>query len=166
MQGCRGHRGDWGGDWGVTDDLDRIMAVMQEAFDPAFGEAWNRRQVSDALALPNTFYLLAGPDGDTPIPGGPTVGFLLSRGAADEEELLMIAVNPEYRRHGIGSRLLQRFVGAAALRGRTRLFLEMREGNPAEGLYRRAGFEPIGRRRNYYRSAAWGPLDAITYSRG
>lgn len=150
----------------MIDDLDRIMAVMQAAFDPAYGEAWNRRQVSDALALPNTFYLLAGPDGLAPGPAGPTVGFVLSRGAADEEELLMIAVDPDYRRRGIGARLLQRFVDDTAFRGRTRLFLEMRAGNPAEGLYRRAGFEPIGRRRNYYRGAASGPLDAITYSRG
>jgi len=55
---------------------------------------------------------------------------------------------------------------AAEERGAARLFLEMRDGNPAESLYRRAGFEPVGRRRNYYRNAAKGPLDAITYARG
>jgi len=41
----------------------------------------------------------------------------------------------------------------------------MRDGNPAESLYLQAGFEPVGRRRNYYRGAAKGPLDAITYAR-
>ena len=30
-------------------DIDRIMEVMALAFDPAFGEAWTRRQVVDAL---------------------------------------------------------------------------------------------------------------------
>jgi ribosomal-protein-alanine N-acetyltransferase len=60
---------------------------------------------------------------------------------------------------------LLRFIESAEERGSTRLFLEMREGNPAEALYRRAGFEPIGRRRNYYRGSAKGPLDAITYAR-
>ncbi|MEO0057507.1 MAG: hypothetical protein RIT17_960, partial [Pseudomonadota bacterium] len=32
--------------------IDRIMAVMEAAFDPAYGEAWNRRQVADALSMP------------------------------------------------------------------------------------------------------------------
>jgi ribosomal-protein-alanine N-acetyltransferase len=147
------------------DDLDRIMAVMSAAFDPAYGEAWNRRQVGDALLLPNTHYLLVGPDGGEPDFGGEAVGFTLSRGVLDEEELLLIAVHPDHRGTGIGRVLLQRFIDAAEARGMTKLFLEMREGNPAESLYRRAGFEPIGRRRNYYRSASTGPIDAITYAR-
>jgi ribosomal-protein-alanine N-acetyltransferase len=148
------------------DDIDRIMAVMEAAFDPAYGEAWNRRQVSDSLVLPNTHYLLAGADGGHPKRDEEASGFLMSRGAADEEELLLIAVRPEYRGRGVGSALLQRFIDAAEARGATRLFLEMRDGNPAESLYLRAGFIPVGRRRNYYRGAAEGPLDAITYARG
>lgn len=148
-----------------SEDIDRIMAVMRAAFDPAYGEAWNRRQVSDALLLPNTHYLIAGTDGAEPHDGAPATGFVLSRGALDEEELLLIAVHPDHRRRGIGMALLQRFIAAADARGKTRLFLEMRDGNPAAAFYRRAGFEPIGRRRNYYRSAANGPLDAITYAR-
>lgn len=147
------------------DDVDQIMAVMAAAFDPAFGEAWNRRQVSDALVLPNTYYLLADPDGNAPADGRPAVAFALSRGAADEEELLLIAVHPAHRGRGIGSALLQRFIAAAEARGKSKLFLEMRDGNPAESLYRRAGFEAVGRRRNYYRAASTGPLDAITYAR-
>jgi hypothetical protein len=79
------------------DDLDRIMAVMQAAFDPAFGEAWNRRQVGDALALPGTHYILAGTDGGEPAEGVAAAGFALSRGALDEEELLLLAVDPAYR---------------------------------------------------------------------
>jgi ribosomal-protein-alanine N-acetyltransferase len=149
----------------MTDDLDRIMAVMAAAFDPAYGEAWNRRQVGDAIVLPNTHYLLAGKNGGEPADGAMAIGFALSRGTLDEEELLLIAVHPDHRGRGIGGVLLQRFIEAAKARGRTRLFLEMREGNPADSLYRRAGFEPIGRRCNYYRSAAKGPLDAITYAR-
>jgi ribosomal-protein-alanine N-acetyltransferase len=89
----------------------------------------------------------------------------MSRGAADEEELLLIAVHPDYRGRGIGHALLRRFIADAEARGAVRQFLEMRDGNPADSLYRRAGFEPIGRRRNYYRGAAKGPLDAITYAR-
>jgi len=149
----------------VTDDLDRIMSVMDAAFDPAFGEAWSRRQVSDALVMPNTHYLLAGPDGRTPREGRPVVGFTLSRGAADEEELLLIAVHPDHRRCGIGGTLLERLADEARARGVTRLFLEMREGNTAEALYRRHGFASVGRRRHYYRRGSASPIDAITFVR-
>jgi ribosomal-protein-alanine N-acetyltransferase len=149
----------------VTDDLDRIMAVMDAAFDPAFGEAWSRRQVSDALVMPNTHYLLAAADGRAPCDDEPAAGFTLSRGAADEEELLLIAVHPDHRRRGIGGTLLERLVAEARARGVTRLFLEMREGNTAEALYRRHGFASVGRRRHYYRRGSASPIDAITFVR-
>lgn len=149
----------------MNDELDRIMTVMTAAFDPEFGEAWTRRQVSDSLVMPNTHYLLAGPGGGAPAPGEPAVGFVLSRGAAGEEELLLIAVDPEYRGKGIGTTLIERFIEGSARRGIEKLFLEMREGNPAERLYLAMGFKPVGRRRQYYRAARNGPLDAITYAR-
>ena len=148
----------------MTDDLDRIMAVMQAAFDPAYGEAWNRGQVGDALVMPNTHYLLAGADGAQPADEEPAVGFALSRGAADEEELLLIAVAPSYRSRGIGAALMQRFIEQARERGVTRLFLEMRDGNTAEALYRKFGFVSIGRRKNYYRRGSGLPLDAVTFA--
>ena len=149
----------------MIDDLDRITAVMEAAFDPAFGEAWTRPQVEDALILPNTHYLLAGSDGRAPVQGAEAAGFVLSRGAADEEELLLLAVHPRHRGRGIGSALLERFIAEAGARGAVRLFLEMREGNPAESLYRRHGFANIGRRRAYYRRGSGAPLDAITFAR-
>jgi ribosomal-protein-alanine N-acetyltransferase len=148
----------------MMDDVDRIMAVMEAAFDPAFGEAWTRRQVEDSLALPGTHYLLLGADKRVPAPGARAAGFTLSRGVLDEEELLLIAVRPELRGRGIGGALLTRFVADARARGATRLFLEMRDGNPAEALYRRHGFDGIGRRRNYYRRGNGPPLDAITFA--
>ena len=149
----------------MTDDLDRIMAVMEAAFDPAFGEAWTRRQVGDALVLPNTHYLLAGPDGAAPGDSAEAAGFVLLRGVVDEEELLLIAVDPRFRGRGVGTVLMRRFIAAAQARGAVRQFLEMREGNPAERLYRRHGFVTIGRRKAYYRRGTSAPLDAITFAR-
>lgn len=149
----------------MTDDLDRIMEVMEAAFDPVYGEAWTRPQVEDALVMPNTHYLLAGPDGRAPGGGRNAAGFVLSRGAADEEELLLIAVDPAHRGRGIGTALLERFFAEARARGAQRLFLEMREGNPAESLYRRHGFASVGRRKAYYRRGTGAPLDAITFAR-
>jgi ribosomal-protein-alanine N-acetyltransferase len=45
-----------------------------------------------------------------------------------------------------------------------RLFLEMRDGNVAEALYRRHGFTSIARRRHYYRRGSHSPRDAITFA--
>lgn len=149
----------------MMDDLDRIMAVMDAAFDPVFGEAWTRRQVEDALLMPHTHYILSGPDGEDPDTGQPADGFALIRAIAGEEELLLFAVTPAARGRGIGARLLERFTQSAELRGSQRLFLEMRDGNPAASLYRKAGFSIVGRRSNYYRRGTGEPRDAITFAR-
>jgi ribosomal-protein-alanine N-acetyltransferase len=146
------------------DPVDAIMEVMEQAFDPAYGEAWNRRQVGDALVMGNCEYLLAAPDRKPPAPGKETAGFTLSRRAADEEELLLIAVKPEYRSTGIGSCLLERLVAESRIHGVRRLFLEMREGNPAELLYRKFGFAAVGRRPKYYNRGTISGIDAITYA--
>ena len=149
----------------MTDTLDAIMQVMTSAFDPSYGEAWNRRQVEDAMVMPNTYVLLAGRDGTEPADPSDTLGFAMSRGAADEEELLLIAVKPSARGLGIGSALMRRFMENAEERGAVHLFLEMRERNPAQNLYERCGFVAVGRRRHYYRSGNSGPMDAITFVR-
>jgi [ribosomal protein S18]-alanine N-acetyltransferase len=149
------------------DLLDRIMAVMEVAFDPAYGEAWTRRQVSEGLLLPSTYALVVDADG-VPLGDGSTAapaGFILTRYVLDEMELLLIAVAPGARRRGVGAALIDHLFDAARSRGITRIYLEMRRGNPAIGLYQRFGFEPIGERRNYYRMANGERVDAITFGR-
>ena len=148
----------------MDDPVDAIMVVMRESFESTYGEAWTRRQVADALVTPNTHYLLAGQVEDAPIVAERTTGFTLSRHAADEEELLLIAVRPDLRGQGIGTALLKRFVKESRDRGTAKLFLEMRAGNPAEHLYRDFGFIQVGLRPGYYRGAVGGPLDAITFT--
>lgn len=146
-----------------ADDIDRIMAVMAAAFDPEYGEAWNRRQVEDALLIGNCFYYLLGAGGGEPADGEPAAGFFLSRQGFEEEELLLLAVAPGHRRKGIANKLLNRLQNDAQARGAKRLFLEMRRGNPAEFLYRGQGFKPIGERIKYYRTLSGERLDAITF---
>lgn len=147
-----------------VDDIDRLMAVMQTAFDPAFGEAWTRRQVEDSLLLGRCHYLLIAPGGGEPGPDEDAAGFALSRTGFEEEELLLFAVAPQYRRLGLGRILLGRFRDAARTRGARQLLLEMRRGNPAEHLYRGFGFAPIGERPKYYRTPGGEKLDAVTFA--
>jgi [ribosomal protein S18]-alanine N-acetyltransferase len=145
------------------DDIDRIMHVMATAFDPAFGEAWNRRQVGDALVLPATRYGLIGSNG-TIAPGEDeqVAGFFLSRAVLDEEELLLFAVAPKFRQQGLGHRLLAHFIEQARARGMNRLFLEMRKDNSAGNLYYAHGFRPVGIRPAYYRTPDGVRLDAVS----
>ena len=147
----------------MIDDIDRIMAVMEAAFEPAFGEAWTRRQVEDALIIGNCHYLLIGPDGEMSR-DGTAVGFSLSRHGFGEEELLLFAIDPAHRKKGLGKRLLEYFADSARSRKAERLILEMRRGNPAERLYRTFGFKPIGERPKYYRTPDGNRIDAITFS--
>lgn len=146
------------------DDIDRIMDIMVAAFDPAFGEAWNRRQIEDALLLGNCHYLLIAESSGAPLPGEHAAGFCLSRHGYEEEELLLFAIHPKYRRQGLGAALLARFAASAQGRGAQRLLLEMRQDNPAEHLYRQFGFGPVGRRAGYYRTPTGVLLDALTFA--
>lgn len=147
----------------MIDHVDAIMAIMNSAFDPRWGEAWTRRQITDSLTLPNTHYLLVDADGEAWRSQTDAAGFLLSRSAPGEEELLLIAVSPPFRGGGLGRQLLETFKSDAKQRGAERVFLEMRCNNPAEKLYRLVGFEPIGKRANYYRLSDGSKLDAITF---
>lgn len=73
--------------------------------------------------------------------------------AADEAEILNIAVHPDFRHLGIGSRLMRHLMHAAHERGAASLYLEVRASNvAAHALYRSLGFDEIGVRKNYYKS--------------
>jgi ribosomal-protein-alanine N-acetyltransferase len=140
---------------GVAIDLDEVMATMHVAFDPTFGEAWTRSQCAGILGLGGVWLLLARRHGKA-------AGFALSRVVLDEAELLLLAVQPAQRRHGVGRTLLTAVADEARLRGAARLHLEMRDGNPAAHLYDGAGFHEMGRRKRYYRGRDGSSFDAIT----
>lgn len=145
--------------------IDQIMAVMEAAFDPAWGEAWNRRQLTDALMLPNTFAILISETGKEleSYSSQMAAGFVLSRNAPGEEELLLIAVRPELRRRGLAEKLIALLQDRSSARGAEKIFLEMRQNNPAQSLYRKLGFDPIGRRKDYYLLSDGSRMDAITF---
>jgi [ribosomal protein S18]-alanine N-acetyltransferase len=153
------------------DPVDAIMRVMERAFDPQFGEAWNRRQVADALVLGTCRYGLIAADGavaehmDEQAPDSEAVGFFLARHALDDEELLLFAIDPAHRRGGLGGILLDHFCRGSAAIGMQRIFLEMRAGNPAARLYDSRGFRLVGKRPAYYRGADGARHDALTYQR-
>ncbi|MGB6429529.1 MAG: ribosomal protein S18-alanine N-acetyltransferase [Candidatus Acidiferrales bacterium] len=91
------------------------------------------------------------------------VGFVFTRIAADEVEILNLAVAPDRRRQGIASQLIARALEAAKESGAARAYLEVRPSNRAAiALYRKHGLAPAGRRACYYSSPV---EDALVLSR-
>ena len=94
------------------------------------------------------------------------LGFILSRRAADEAEVLTIVVDPVQRRQGLGSKLLDANMGLLARYGVKTLFLEVGETNAAaRKLYANLGFAEVGRRQGYYRTTGGAPATALTLRR-
>jgi ribosomal-protein-alanine N-acetyltransferase len=139
-------------------DLDAVMAVMDDSFDPRFGEAWTASQCAGLLPMPGVWLILARA-------GDEVTGFALARAVAGEAELLLLAVRRAAQGRGIGKLLLDRFAEEASARGATRLHLEVREGNHALSLYERASYVLVGRRRNYYSGRAGQTYDALTLAK-
>src|SRR3982074_2805961 len=87
--------------------------------------------------------------------GRKIIGFAVSRMAADEAEILSIAVAASHRGRGLSRNLLLTHLGHLAGRGVRTVLLEVEENNqPARRLYERAGFGIAGRRERYYREAS------------
>lgn len=139
--------------------IDPIMALMSTAFDPLYGEAWNRRQTYAMLNLPLCRSILAIADRTTP------AGFAMSRRVSDEEELLLIAVRPELRQSGVGNLIMSQILRSASDDGIANIFLEVRSNNPAIRFYQGFGFCQVGLRSNYYVGADGQSYDALTYTR-
>ena len=109
-----------------------------------FSDAWSEASVASALSSSFSLALVAEMDGET-------VGYLLASVLAPEGELLRIGVLPEYRKNGIGGRLMETFMQEAGALGCDTLFLEVRAKNEsAISLYRRCGFLDCGLRKKYY----------------
>jgi ribosomal-protein-alanine N-acetyltransferase len=142
---------------GRSTDLAAVMTIMTAAFASRFGEGWTRSQCAGILPMSGVSLMLAQESSHRP-----PIGFSLYRTIAGEAELLLLAVAPDHQRQGIGRLLLEQFVETARASGATRVHLEVRDGNPAVQMYRRAGFVTAGRRPNYYRGSDGRQFDALT----
>lgn len=115
------------------------IAVVEAA---AAHDPWSAPRLSAQLARPTTLGWVTG---------DPIVGHLLSTVAADEAEILTVAVHPTHRRRGHALALLRAAVAAWQGAGVRQGWLEVRIDNVgALALYRRAGWLDAGRRRRYY----------------
>jgi len=138
-------------------DLNAVTRIHAASFD----DAWSTPMLRRILAMPGAGGIVAR-DGA----GEDVVGFALSRIAGGECEILSLAVDPSYRRRGVGRSLLAAALDWAAVSRVGAVFLEVAEDNiGARQLYEAHGFTAVGRRPDYYKLKDGTLAAAITMRR-
>lgn len=133
----------------------RDLAALADLHARAFARAWDELAMKNLLDGRGVFALVAQEDDLN--------GFILARVAADETEILSVAISPDMRQRGLASQLLERACHRATGEGAVRIFLEVAAANqPARNLYEKYGFREVGRRKAYYE----GGDDALVLSAG
>lgn len=131
---------------------DEIARILADSFDSP-EQRWSAGSVAGTLAVPGTVALLAAE------------ACAILRTAADEAEILTVAVLPEVRGRGRAAGLVRACLAEAAAAGALRIQLEVAGSNAAaRALYLSAGFTETGRRHGYYRGPG-GREDAIVMTR-
>lgn len=136
-------------------DLDRAAALHGEAFVPLGERGWTRQDMAELLASPGVAGLLLQID-------GADVGMAICRVAADESELVTIAVRSAERRRGAGRTLLSAVLDHVRAAGAWTLFLEVAADNPAaRALYGSEGFRDVGSRPAYFKRGQGRAVEAF-----
>lgn len=150
--------------WGRTEPAlsvagPRDAAALAALHAASFNRGWSEHEFEQLLTDRNVV-------ADRAANGRATVGFILSRRAADEAEILSVAVARSWRGRGLARRLLDLHLRRLAGYGLRAVFLEVDESNkPARRLYARAGFGEVGRRPAYYGHSAGQPTNALVLRR-
>jgi ribosomal-protein-alanine N-acetyltransferase len=111
----------------------------------AFSDPWSAQQLGESLAAGIPFVVA---ERDAAV-----VGYAIAHHAADEAEILNVAVAPTARRRGVGRSLIRALLAALRDRGVRTVYLEVRRSNAAaRALYAQLGFHEVTTRRGYYRS--------------
>lgn len=121
-------------------DVCEIAQLEKRCFDVPWSEKSFRDEMNNKLAV----YLVAKQDGRC-------IGYAGFWNVSGEGGITNVAVLPEYRRTGVGSRLIKKMIDAARSLNLEMLTLEVRKSNiSAQGLYKKYGFDIIGERKRYY----------------
>jgi ribosomal-protein-alanine N-acetyltransferase len=121
-------------------DLTAIEAIEQRAYPTP----WSRSMFASELAKPTSICLGA-------FEGDDLLGYVINSRYVDAWHIMNVAVDPDRRRRGIATRLLERLFELTRDDERRGYTLEVRISNEdAIRLYEQLGFEPRGIRRGYY----------------
>ena len=125
-------------------DIDELCALERRCFS----DAWSRQSLLFELTDEHRIYI--GLFDGQQLTAAAGLFFLLDTG-----EILTVATDPAYRRHGLAKTLLHELLDSAKKKGLKTLHLEVRVSNAAAiTLYEALGFVTVSRRRNYYEQPA------------
>jgi [ribosomal protein S18]-alanine N-acetyltransferase len=132
----------------ISEARQRDAAAVAKLHAASFQRGWSEEEVHGLLIDRNVV-------GHCLTVGRTVIGFILSRLAAGESEILSVGIAPGWRGRGFARRLLDLHLRRLAGLGAHAVFLEVGEDNaPATRLYRKAGFYEVGRRKAYYERGA------------
>jgi [ribosomal protein S18]-alanine N-acetyltransferase len=98
---------------------------------------------------------------------GRVAGILIGRVAADEFEILNLAVGKAFRRRGVATHLLGAALESARTAGAREFYLEVRASNEGGiAFYKRMGFGICGRRPKYYRNPVEDAVQLVLHKKG
>ncbi len=130
------------------EDLEAVLAIEQQSFTTP----WSRAMFVSELANARTSRLLVARAGEEQ---GTTVGYIGYRTVIDEMHIVLVSVDPAWRRRGVARHMLERAMHQARQAACCRATLEVRVSNAgAQRLYFQLGFAPVGTRPGYYRRPA------------
>lgn len=123
-------------------DLDGIVEIEQASFNNPTTRAWYEEE----LRRPDVCFIYVLRTADHPV-----AGFCAFWRVAEQIHINNLAIRPDLRGRGLGSRLLRGVIAEARRLGATTATLEVRRSNLAAlHLYTSAGFAQVGVRQNYY----------------
>jgi [ribosomal protein S18]-alanine N-acetyltransferase len=135
----------------TPDDAQALAALHAGALPPG----WPATDFADYATASNRILLKAQE-------AGALLGLAIVQIAADEAEILSIAVAKEARRRGLGSAMMAACIESCETRSVSTIFLEVAEGNGAAlALYARMGFSILSRRADYYQGGRSAPETAL-----
>lgn len=124
----------------TVNDLDTVVEIEKECFSVP----WSRQGFMDALQKTDAYYIVAVADDRV-------VGYCGAYGVCDEADINQVAVTGDYRRSGIGERMVRQLLDGLTQRGYLYTTLEVRRSNTAAiALYEKLGFVSEGIRKNFY----------------
>jgi ribosomal-protein-alanine N-acetyltransferase len=126
----------------TVDDISAVLDLDQKSFSLPWPERSFRFELTDN---PAARCWVAELDGKV-------VAMIVVWLIVDEAHVATLATHPDYRRQGIGRRLLAYALRQMMQDGARSSFLEVRASNlAAQEMYQKFGYEATGRRRHYYR---------------
>ena len=124
----------------LTSDAEEMAAIEEMTF----AMPWSRKSFWEEAANDNAIYIVGTIDGKVVAYAGAWISF-------EEAQVTNVAVHPDYRGQGFGTKLFAKLIDEVKSRGASAITLEVRPSNEAAiNLYEKFGLKSVGRRKGYY----------------